>query len=128
MWFGPKGFASVVYGLLVIAAGSWLFPGTGFPDETGGPDDLLDDLLGHPQLVGPRRRRLDGTERGVVDVHELPQLGEVATHQGEVVAFVETPDPEDPVATVAVAPLQAAMASAGTYGMTLWLPEFLYGS
>ena len=58
---------------------------------------------GQDERVRPRGRRLDRPERGVLDVHELPELGEVPAHQREVVLLVEPPDPQDPVPTVPVA-------------------------
>ena len=53
--------------------------------------------------VGARRRRLDGPEHRVVDVHELTQLGEVPAHQGEVVLVVQPADREDALLGVLVA-------------------------
>ena len=48
-------------------------------------------LLGARQdeRVGPRRRRLDRPEHPVVDVDQLPELGEVRADEGEVVLVVE---------------------------------------
>ena len=74
-------------------------------------------VAGQDERVRPRRRRLDRPERRVVDLHELPELGEVLAHQREVVPVVEAADPQDPVAAVAVAELAAErVAGVGRVG------------
>ena len=68
-------------------------------------------------VYGPGRGGLDRPERRVVDVHELPELGEVLAHQREVVAVVELADPQDPVAAVPVAePAAERVARVGRVG------------
>ena len=94
----------------------------GDPDADGallGVHQPARHLAGRRQdeRVGPGRGRLDRPERRVVDVDELPELGEVPAHQREVVPVVELPDPQDPVAAVPVAELAAQrVAGVGRVG------------
>jgi hypothetical protein len=76
------------------------------------------------ERVGPGRARADGPERGVVDVHELAELGEVLAHQREVVPVVEAPDAQDPVPPVAVPdPGPQGVAGVGRVGDQRVVPQ-----
>jgi hypothetical protein len=55
------------------------------------------------ERVLARRRRLHRPEQRVVDLYERAELGEVAAHEGEVVAGVQAADLPDPVDAVLVA-------------------------
>ena len=67
-------------------------------------------------MYGPGRRGLDRPEDGVVDVHELAQLGEVTADERVVVLVVEAADLLDPVLAVLVADHRARGRSPESVG------------